>query len=93
MTFRCIIPKVAAGGGARPSLYGHGLFGSRNEVTQPQLQDMAQEHNFVFCATEWIGMACADLPQNTPVDVLGDILAAAAIPRSRTATSRTSRRS
>ena len=75
-TFRCIVPRVAVGGGARPSLYGHGLFGSRGEVTQPQLQDMAQEHNFVFCATEWIGMACADLPdQSNPVSVLTDALA------------------
>jgi hypothetical protein len=75
-TFRCIIPKVAVSGGARPSLYGHGLFGSRGEVTQGQLQDMAQEHNFVFCATEWIGMACSDIPdQETPQNVLGDILA------------------
>ena len=60
--FRCIIPKSAANAPARPSLYGHGLFGSRNEVMQGQLQDMSSEHNFVFCATEWIGMACADVP-------------------------------
>jgi hypothetical protein len=83
--FRCIIPNSAAGGGARASLYGHGLFGSRNEVTQGQLQDMASEHNFVFCATEWIGMACADLPDppgppSSPDDLpdprglLGDVL-------------------
>jgi hypothetical protein len=56
--FRCLVPKAAANGGARPSLYGHGLFGSRGEVEQDQLKDMAQEHNFVFCGTEWIGMAC-----------------------------------
>jgi hypothetical protein len=73
--FRCIVPKVAAAnGGARPSLYGHGLFGSRSEVTQQQLKDMAQEHNFVFCATEWIGMACADAPTD-PERIIGDILA------------------
>jgi hypothetical protein len=80
--FRCIVPKVAAAnGGARVSLYGHGLFGSRNEVMQGQLQDMAQEHDFVFCATEWIGMACADLPDvpdpanpPDPASLLGDVL-------------------
>jgi hypothetical protein len=64
--FRCIIPKVAMqNGGARLSLYGHGLFGSRGEVEQGQLEDMAQEHDFVFCATEWIGMACSDVSDPT----------------------------
>ena len=65
--FTCNIPRVAmATGGARPSLYGHGLFGSRDEVNQGQLQDMAQEHDFVFCATDWVGMACTDLPPTDP---------------------------
>jgi hypothetical protein len=75
--FRCIIPKVAMQqGGARVSLYGHGLFGSRGEVEQGQLQDMAQEHDFVFCATEWIGMACSDVSDPTdPAGLLGDVLA------------------
>ncbi len=57
--------RSAANGGARASLYGHGLFGSRGEVEQGQLEDMASEHNFVFCATEWIGMACSDVPDPT----------------------------
>jgi hypothetical protein len=61
--FICNIPRVAMQSGrARPSLYGHGLFGSREEINQQQLQDMAQEHNFVFCATDWVGMTCNDLP-------------------------------
>jgi hypothetical protein len=63
--FTCNIPHVAMSGpAARPSLYGHGLFGSRSEVNQGQLRRMAQEHNFVFCATDWIGMSCADLPDD-----------------------------
>jgi hypothetical protein len=67
--FTCNIPRVAmASGGARPSLYGHGLFGSRDEVNQGQLQDFAQEHDLVFCATDWVGMACTDLP---PTDLGG----------------------
>jgi hypothetical protein len=75
--FRCIVPKVAmVNGGARVSLYGHGLFGSRGEVEQGQLQDMANEHNFVFCATEWIGMACSDVTDPTdPQGLLGEALA------------------
>jgi hypothetical protein len=61
--YRCIVPPVAvAQGGARPSLYGHGLLGSRSEVVQSQARDMTHDHNFVYCATDWIGMACADLP-------------------------------
>jgi hypothetical protein len=65
--FTCNIPQVAMQqDGARPSLYGHGLFGSRGEVNQQQLQDMSQEHDFVFCATDWVGMACTDLPPSDP---------------------------
>jgi hypothetical protein len=61
--FTCNIPWSAKGGPpARASLYGHGLFGSRDEVNQSQLRSMANEHNFVFCATDWIGMACTDVP-------------------------------
>jgi hypothetical protein len=36
---------------------------------------MAQEHNFVFCATEWIGMACADVPDPTdPAGIFRDVI-------------------
>ncbi|HET8673322.1 MAG TPA: hypothetical protein VFL87_06790 [Thermoleophilaceae bacterium] len=63
--FDCIIPRSAVDAGpnpARPSLYGHGLFGSASEVHAGNVQDMANEHNFVFCATNWSGMANDDLP-------------------------------
>lgn len=66
--FRCIIPNAATTGGAapaipaRPSLYGHGLLGSESEVGAGNVRDMANEHNFVFCATRWTGMETADLP-------------------------------
>lgn len=66
--FRCIIPNAATTGGAapaipaRPSLYGHGLLGSEGEVGAGNVRDMANEHNFVFCATRWTGMETADLP-------------------------------
>ena len=67
--FTCNIPRSAANGTpARPSLYGHGLFGSRDEVNQGQAQAMDNEHNFVYCATEWIGMACTDLPPTSQSD-------------------------
>jgi hypothetical protein len=45
------------------ALYGHGLLGSDREVfTNPDIPEMAQEHNFVFCATPWEGMSSADIP-------------------------------
>jgi len=67
--FTCNIPQVAmTRGAARPSLYGHGLFGSRDEVNQGQAQAMDQEHDFMYCATDWVGMACTDLP---PTDLNG----------------------
>jgi hypothetical protein len=62
--FRCRIPKVALAhpGEARPSLYGHGLFGGYGEIGQGQLKNMMAEHNFVYCATAWAGMATIDVP-------------------------------
>jgi hypothetical protein len=64
--FHCMIPRAAIGGAsvvpARPSLYGHGLLGSASEVDAGNIQSMANEHNFVFCATDWIGMSIGDAP-------------------------------
>ena len=65
-SFICIIPNTAlrADGTvrpARPSLYGHGLLGSNTEVLAENVEMMANEHDFVFCATKWIGMSDEDL--------------------------------
>jgi len=66
--FQCIIPYAALPAGtaaavaARPSIYGHGLLGSHTEVTSGHVRNMANEHNFVFCATKWIGMSDEDIP-------------------------------
>ena len=65
--FQCNIPRAAlANAGAtavpaRASIYGHGLLGSYTEVGAGNVRSMGQEHNFVFCATDWIGMANADI--------------------------------
>ena len=74
--FQCNIPTSATTPGAsRPSLYGHGLLGSRGEVNQEQLRDFGLEHNFIFCATDWIGMACSDLPDtDASPDAIADFL-------------------
>jgi hypothetical protein len=61
--FDCIVPSSAGNPTpARISLYGHGLLGSRTEVEAGNVQAMAIEHNMVFCATDWWGLAAADTP-------------------------------
>jgi hypothetical protein len=63
--FDCIIPaSVASGpaGAGRPSLYGHGLFGSASEVGSSPQRALAQNHGIVFCATDEIGMSQSDIP-------------------------------
>lgn len=75
--FRCIVPRSALSGGsgpavpARASLYGHGLLGSEREVSAGNVRSMANEHNFVFCATKWIGMSEDDV--GNAVTILGNL--------------------
>ena len=57
----CVIPKEHPGP-YRLSLYGHGLLGSAGEVTGDNVRAMANEHGFVFCATDWAGMSTLDVP-------------------------------
>lgn len=54
---------------ARPSLYGHGLLGSRDEgnTYDFNVRRMAQEHNFLFCMVDWAGMATGNSPDD-PAD-------------------------
>jgi hypothetical protein len=67
-SFVCNIPRAAlpdADGPAVParaSIYGHGLLGNNTEVNAGNVKAMANEHNFVFCATKWIGMSNEDIP-------------------------------
>jgi hypothetical protein len=66
--FICNIPRAALANAAasaipgRASIYGHGLFGSADEVSAGNVESMGNEHNFVFCATDWIGMSETDVP-------------------------------
>ncbi len=77
--FRCEIPRAAfTGEPSRPALYGHGLLGSANEVGAGNVKAMANEHNFTFCATDWIGMAQADIP--VVLQALSDLNRFPAIP-------------
>jgi hypothetical protein len=59
--FECIVPTSASSAApARISLYGHGLLGSRSEVTDSWVQALAINHNMAFCATDWWGLADGD---------------------------------
>ena len=70
--FVCIIPRaVTTQGPARPSLYGHGLLGEASQVAGGAQQALASEHDIVLCATDWIGMAQEDLPND--VSILADL--------------------
>jgi hypothetical protein len=61
--FECIVPTSASPSSpARISLCGHGLLGSRNEVTDAWVQALATNHNMAFCATDWWGLAEGDAP-------------------------------
>jgi hypothetical protein len=59
--FECIVPDTATvAHPARISLYGHGLLGGHGEVTAGNVVAMSTEHNVVFCATDWWGLASGD---------------------------------
>ncbi len=65
--FECIIPNSADSKPARISLYGHGLLGSLDEVEAGNVEAMSTEHNIVFCATNWWGLADPDTGYDTTV--------------------------
>jgi hypothetical protein len=76
-SFICNIPRAALNSHAGPavparaSIYGHGLLGSNTEVSSGNVEDMGNEHNFVFCATKWIGMSDEDVL--TAISILQDL--------------------
>ncbi len=70
--FVCNIPRSAsAAAPARPSLYGHGLFGSATEINSTPLEQLSNEHDIMLCATDWIGMSRNDIP--TAIGILQDL--------------------
>ncbi|MDQ1695828.1 MAG: hypothetical protein QOJ03_1181, partial [Frankiaceae bacterium] len=62
--FICNVGRTAYGNHTlmRPVEYGHGLFGSADEVNSGPQKTMADSHNMLYCATDWTGMATADVP-------------------------------
>ncbi|HEU0025140.1 MAG TPA: hypothetical protein VFQ12_10930 [Thermoleophilaceae bacterium] len=59
----CNVPRSAsADAPARPSLYGHGLFGDAGEAGARNVEELGNENNVLVCAADWIGMAEEDVP-------------------------------
>lgn len=83
-SFRCQIPETAVADfsddaspvqPARAALYGHGLFGEGpgGEFRSGNVRAMQTEHNVMFCATDWSGMATEDFIAGTIHRILADI--------------------
>lgn len=60
--FICNVPASASADNLmRPSVYGHGLLGSRSEVNSSHVTNMGALHNMMFCAMDWFGFSEGDL--------------------------------
>lgn len=69
--FRCIIGDGALTDPGVPTVYGHGLFGTENEVRSDSQRAMVSRFGRVYCATDEIGMSDPDeLPS---VGILQDL--------------------
>lgn len=84
VNFRCNIPVSAVADvgdsaatvtPARAALYGHGLFGTilDGEFHGSNVRAMQQDHNIMFCGTDWIGMSTPDAMEGTIHKILADI--------------------
>lgn len=83
--FRCQVPLTATDFSgatvqpARAALYGHGLFGESTygikggEFGSSNVRAMQREHNMMFCATDWIGMAQEDIIAGNIHQILADL--------------------
>jgi len=56
--FTALIPNSAVGGDNPATLlqYGHGFLNERNEIERDHLLAFADNYNYVFFATDWIGL-------------------------------------
>ncbi len=71
-TFICNIPRSATPDNpARPSLYGHGLFGDAGEVGADNVEQLGNENNVIVCGADFIGMADPDV--GNAVTILQDL--------------------
>ncbi|MHB8465451.1 MAG: hypothetical protein ACYDH6_13160 [Acidimicrobiales bacterium] len=61
VAFVCDIPRGADKVPSHPLIYGHGLLGSKDEVNGGSAAQL-RRHGFTTCATDWLGMSAADIP-------------------------------
>ena len=61
--FDCAVPRAAFTSPGRLQIHGHGLLGKSDVVDRSNVKAMAQEHDFVTCATNWYGFSEEDVPQ------------------------------
>jgi hypothetical protein len=61
VSFVCNLPAGAVDEPAHPTLYGHGLLGSRGEANGGSTTAL-RRLGFAPCATDWWGMSIGDLP-------------------------------
>ncbi|MEQ8839837.1 MAG: hypothetical protein RIB98_02575 [Acidimicrobiales bacterium] len=70
--YRCMVTDTSTaaepGGGV---IYGHGLLGTRSQVTSAGPRLLAENFNHVVCGTDLIGMAAEDVPN--AVAALGEL--------------------
>ena len=79
--FRCDVPKSAVDGNGplEMTLYGHGLFGSINEMGARNVRQLANDERMLVCGSNWSGMASAGADfgpeddQITAAGILGDL--------------------
>jgi hypothetical protein len=85
--FVCNIPRATVADATAPSatvdpghamLYGHGLLGSAEEVDASPIEAMANEHNFVICGTDWLGLSDRDV--SVDAQTLSDLSQFPALP-------------
>jgi hypothetical protein len=69
--YRCMIPEVStAAEPGRGLIYGHGLLGTKDQVTSAGPRLLAENHSHVVCGTDLIGMAEEDI--GFAIQVLSD---------------------
>jgi len=71
--FRCNIPQSAVDGSGPVymTLYGHGLFGSINEMGSRNVRQLGNAERMLVCGSDWSGMASED--ELTAAGILSDL--------------------